>query len=145
MRHLDYILITRAGDGRWPRYQAKSLACPGCGLSIYTSGLISSLDTNRGAKRQKKLITVGIIFFFCFFLSFFFFFFFFFFFSFFLSLFFFLSFFFLSFSSLFFFLSFIFFLSFFFFLFFFFFSDFLTRWLSYFDVFSTPKCLVQKF
>ena len=30
MRHLDYILITRAGDGRWPRYQAKSLACPGC-------------------------------------------------------------------------------------------------------------------
>ena len=25
------ILITRAGDGRWPRYQAKSLACPGCG------------------------------------------------------------------------------------------------------------------
>ena len=24
------ILITRAGDGRWPRYQAKSLACPGC-------------------------------------------------------------------------------------------------------------------
>ena len=30
VRHLDYILITRAGDGRWPRYQAKSLACPGC-------------------------------------------------------------------------------------------------------------------
>ena len=26
------ILITRAGDGRWPRYQAKSLACPGCGV-----------------------------------------------------------------------------------------------------------------
>ena len=26
------ILITRAGDGRWPRYQAKSLACPGCVL-----------------------------------------------------------------------------------------------------------------
>ena len=24
------ILITCAGDGRWPRYQAKSLACPGC-------------------------------------------------------------------------------------------------------------------
>ena len=24
------ILIMRAGDGRWPRYQAKSLACPGC-------------------------------------------------------------------------------------------------------------------
>ena len=24
------ILIKRAGDGRWPRYQAKSLACPGC-------------------------------------------------------------------------------------------------------------------
>ena len=32
VRHLDYILITRAGDGRWPRYQAKSLACPGCVL-----------------------------------------------------------------------------------------------------------------
>ena len=30
MRHLDCILITRAGDERWPRYQAKSLACPGC-------------------------------------------------------------------------------------------------------------------
>ena len=30
VRHLDYILITRAGDGRWPRYQVKSLACPGC-------------------------------------------------------------------------------------------------------------------
>ena len=26
------ILITRAGDGRWPRYQAKSVACPGCGV-----------------------------------------------------------------------------------------------------------------
>ena len=24
------ILITRAGEGRWLRYQAKSLACPGC-------------------------------------------------------------------------------------------------------------------
>ena len=24
------ILITRVGDGRWLRYQAKSLACPGC-------------------------------------------------------------------------------------------------------------------
>ena len=23
------ILVMRAGDGRWPRYQAKSLACPG--------------------------------------------------------------------------------------------------------------------
>ena len=33
MRHLDYILFTRAGDGRWPRYQAKSLACPGCALN----------------------------------------------------------------------------------------------------------------
>ena len=29
MRHFDYILLTRAGDGRWPRYQAKSLAFPG--------------------------------------------------------------------------------------------------------------------
>ena len=28
------ILITPAGDGRWPRYQAKSLACPGCGQNI---------------------------------------------------------------------------------------------------------------
>ena len=28
------ILITRAGDGRWPRYQAKSLACPGYGKSL---------------------------------------------------------------------------------------------------------------
>ena len=27
------ILITHAGDGRWPRYQAKSLACPGCGAT----------------------------------------------------------------------------------------------------------------
>ena len=26
-------LFTRAGDGRWPRYQAKSLACLGCGIS----------------------------------------------------------------------------------------------------------------
>ena len=25
VRHLDYILFTRAGDGRWPQYQAKSL------------------------------------------------------------------------------------------------------------------------
>ena len=31
------ILITRAGDGRWPRYQAKSLACPGCGLKATVS------------------------------------------------------------------------------------------------------------
>ena len=30
------ILITRAGDGRWPRYQAKSLACPGCGVGTVT-------------------------------------------------------------------------------------------------------------
>ena len=29
------ILITRAGDGRWPRYQAKSLACPGCGWQVH--------------------------------------------------------------------------------------------------------------
>ena len=28
------ILITRAGDGRWPRYQAKSLACPGCAYDL---------------------------------------------------------------------------------------------------------------
>ena len=28
------ILITRVGDGRWPRYQAKSLACPGCDVMI---------------------------------------------------------------------------------------------------------------
>ena len=28
------IFITRAGDGPWPRYQAKSLACPGCALDI---------------------------------------------------------------------------------------------------------------
>ena len=28
------ILITRAGDGRWPRYQAKSLAFPGCVWNI---------------------------------------------------------------------------------------------------------------
>ena len=34
VRHLDYILITRAGDGRWPRYQVKSLACPGCGRMV---------------------------------------------------------------------------------------------------------------
>ena len=35
VRHLDYILITRAGDGRWPRYQVKSLACPGCVGNIF--------------------------------------------------------------------------------------------------------------
>ena len=35
MRHLDYILITRAGDGRWPRYQVKSLACPGCDILLF--------------------------------------------------------------------------------------------------------------
>ena len=34
VRHLDYILITRAGDGRWPRYQVKSLACPGCANNV---------------------------------------------------------------------------------------------------------------
>ena len=28
------ILITCAGDGRWPRYQAKSLACPGCAATF---------------------------------------------------------------------------------------------------------------
>ena len=37
VRHLDYILITRAGDGRWPRYQVKSLACPGCAWNITIS------------------------------------------------------------------------------------------------------------
>ena len=36
-----YILIMRAGDGRWPRYQAKSLACPGCGLYVYAGGYIN--------------------------------------------------------------------------------------------------------
>ena len=29
------ILITHAGDRRWPRYQAKSLACPGCEKNIH--------------------------------------------------------------------------------------------------------------
>ena len=28
------VLITRAGDGHWPRYQAKSLACTGCVLNL---------------------------------------------------------------------------------------------------------------
>ena len=32
------ILITRAWDGRWPRYQAESLACPGCGLRPFING-----------------------------------------------------------------------------------------------------------
>ena len=29
-------LITRAGDGCWPRYQAKSLACPGCEFNTFS-------------------------------------------------------------------------------------------------------------
>ena len=46
VRHLDYILITRTGDGRWPRYQAKSLACPGCGLRSWViRELASRLDS----------------------------------------------------------------------------------------------------
>ena len=53
MRHLDYILFTRAGDGRWPRYQAKSLACPGCGdrpsLSIATERL-TCLNNDSGVQ-----------------------------------------------------------------------------------------------
>ena len=36
VRHLDYILFTRAGDGRWLRYQTKSLACPGCGYNTHS-------------------------------------------------------------------------------------------------------------
>ena len=50
MRHLDYILITRAGDGRWPRYQAKSLACPGCG-SVFP---IQSLDVCSKTRLIRK-------------------------------------------------------------------------------------------
>ena len=34
------ILITRAGDGRWPRYQAKSLACPGCARLPFSNSLV---------------------------------------------------------------------------------------------------------
>ena len=37
------ILITRAGDGRWPRYQAKSLACPGCAFTTYNHSIRWSL------------------------------------------------------------------------------------------------------
>ena len=43
MRHLDYILITRAGDGRWPRYQTKSLACPGCDATTVVAIVVSTL------------------------------------------------------------------------------------------------------
>ena len=38
------IFITRAGDGRWPRYQAKSLACPGCGESVVAAILSSRME-----------------------------------------------------------------------------------------------------
>ena len=78
VRHLDYILFTRAGDGRWPRYQAKSLACPGCGhrfwdLRAYICGSIRTSSfllqiSHRGCmdvrwtspvvNRRKSLITV---------------------------------------------------------------------------------------
>ena len=33
--------VTRAGDGRWPRYQAKSLACPICVFINLWSDIIS--------------------------------------------------------------------------------------------------------
>ena len=47
VRHLDYILITRAGDGRWPRYQAKSLACPGCAIDdLHISHNASGMGAN---------------------------------------------------------------------------------------------------
>ena len=46
------ILITRAGDGRWPRYQAKSLACPGCG---YNSPVSHSARHQRPARERHKI------------------------------------------------------------------------------------------
>ena len=52
------ILITRAGDGRWPRYQAKSLACPGCGtiaLRIQRQILHTQLRASRSAPRSYSV------------------------------------------------------------------------------------------
>ena len=46
--------ITRAGDGRWPRYQAKSLACPICVLLIY--GIRIDLDPRSRVASPNILI-----------------------------------------------------------------------------------------
>ena len=53
------ILITRAGDGHWPRYQAKSPACPGCGNSyiVYTVCTISSWQWHQCALRARRCIS----------------------------------------------------------------------------------------
>ena len=57
------ILITRAGDGRWPRYQAKSLACPGCGkLTCRPDYAVCACTlTNRctGTRAQKLQDYIG--------------------------------------------------------------------------------------
>ena len=54
MRHLDYILFTRAGDGRWPRYQAKSLACPGCVLiAVYDRSRVRLLTNHKRGNHVK--------------------------------------------------------------------------------------------
>ena len=53
------IFITRAGDGPWPRYQAKSLACPGCDLtSDVDIGLFHLKSTH--PLWEKKCIDVVI-------------------------------------------------------------------------------------
>ena len=48
------ILITRAGDGCWPRYQAKSLACPGCGHHISFNFLHFNLSTQHFSWEQAS-------------------------------------------------------------------------------------------
>ena len=62
------ILITRAGDGRSPRYQAKSLACPGCELITpvlpkvwcipFHSQTIISCPSHEANPSPNQLITV---------------------------------------------------------------------------------------
>ena len=61
MRHL----ITRAGDGRWPRYQVKSLACPGCEKNIAvqlfgTSGQGKGVPQEIFGRRIQRLSCVVI-------------------------------------------------------------------------------------
>ena len=50
---LCVFLITRAGDGRWPRYQAKSLACPGCGLKTIAVNKVTNRWRNHNNKTTK--------------------------------------------------------------------------------------------
>ena len=58
MRHLDYILITRTGDGRWPRYQAKSLACPGCAVVAMITTLTQDCRIGDVANSKRPLLII---------------------------------------------------------------------------------------